>query len=296
MKKQRFLILCLVVLSTVVYYSLKRTYKKAPTKENPEYLVKVSKKDGSVIEIELEEYVAGVLAGEMPVSFDKEALKAQAVAARTFVLSRNLKVDTTTASQVFLDVATLKKNWGNSFKSNYKKIKEAVKETEGLVLMYDGSYISALFFSTSNGKTENNEDYFSGAPMMYLRSVDSHWDLEVSTKVHNQKEFTAKELKKLFNVETLSFDIKSYKDSGRVDKVDVSGKQYTGRQIREILGLSSSDFEILNNGGSYSFSTVGFGHGVGMSQYGAQGMALEGYKYDAILLHYYTGVDIIELK
>jgi len=297
MKKDKLLLVCFVVLALAVYFSLNHsTYKSPKTPiEGQEYYVQVTKTDGSVESIELEEYVIGVVAGEMPASFEKEALKAQAVATRTFVLSRDLVVDTTTSSQVYLDIETMKSNWGSQFDEYYHKIKAAVNETKSLVLTYQGDYISALFFSTSNGKTENNEDYFNSVPVAYLRSVDSHWDLTISDKIYQQKEFSISELKNIFNVTSLSFSIINYKDSGRVDSVNVSGTVYTGREIREKLGLSSNDFEILENGDSYIFSTTGFGHGVGMSQYGAQGMALEGYLYNQILEHYYSGVEITKL-
>ena len=170
-----------------------------------------------------------------------------------------------------------------------------MEATKGEVLTYQGQYISALFFSSSNGKTENNEDYFNTVSVPYLRSVDSSWDLEVSSQVYREKSFTKEELNQIFETDDFTLTILSYKESGRVDQVDVSGKTYTGREIREKLGLASSDFDIEQEGDTYIFHTVGYGHGVGMSQYGAQGMAEEGYDYRTILTYYYQGVEIEKL-
>lgn len=248
--------------------------------------------DGNVNYINMDDYLLGVVAGEMPANFEMEALKAQAVASRTFVYNRNLSVDNTTNSQVYLGIDKMKENWGNKFDDYYQKIATAIKETNNEVMKYQGDYISALFFSSSNGYTENVEDYFESSPLPYLRSVDSHWDLTIDPTNSREKTFTKQELKNKFNCEDLDFNIIAYKKSGRVASLSVGKKNYTGRKVREILGLASSCFTIDYDGSKYIFKTLGSGHGVGMSQYGAQGMALEGADYKTILNHFYSGVEI----
>lgn len=248
--------------------------------------------DGNVNYINMDDYLLGVVAGEMPANFEMEALKAQAVASRTFVYNRNLSVDNTTNSQVYLGIDKMKENWGNKFDDYYQKIATAIKETNNEVMKYQGDYISALFFSSSNGYTENVEDYFESSPLPYLRSVDSHWDLTIDPTNSREKTFTKQELKNKFNCENLDFNIIAYKKSGRVASLSVGKKNYTGRKVREILGLASSCFTIDYDGSKYIFKTLGSGHGVGMSQYGAQGMALEGADYKTILNHFYSGVEI----
>ena len=157
--------------------------------------------------------------------------------------------------------------------------------------MYQGEYISALFFSSSNGKTNNCEDYFSGE-VAYLKSVDSKWDLTIDKTNKRTKSFTKDNLAKIFNVSTPNLKIMSYTDSGYVKEVIVNNKSYTGRQIREKLGLASSSFKISYSQNKYTFTTLGNGHGVGMSQYGAQGMAKENKSYKDILNHYYQNIEI----
>lgn len=269
--------------------------KIAPPLSEVNDVVQVTHSDGSVSEVDLEEYVVGVVSAEMPCSFDEEALKAQAVASRTYVLSRNLVVDDSTSSQVYEDQVAREEKWKENFSTNEAKIEACVEATKGEVLTYEGQYISALFFSSSNGKTENNEDYFNTVSVPYLRSVDSSWDLEVSNQVYREKSFTIDELNDIFQTENFEISILSYKESGRVDLVRIGTREYTGREIREKLGLASSDFDVERVGDSYIFHTVGYGHGVGMSQYGAQGMAEEGYDYREILTYYYQGVEIEKL-
>lgn len=239
--------------------------------------------------IDLEEYLVGVVASEMPASFEIEALKAQAVAARSFATSRNYQVDSTTSSQVYKSDEVLREQWHENYEQNIQKIREAVYSTQKEVLSYEGKVINATFFSSSNGKTNNAEDYWVSATP-YLVSVDSHWD---SIKEDNVRlnEFTFDELESVFGVIN-TFEIISWYDNGYVKEVKVNETIYSGREIRELLGLSSSSFDVEMREDSLAIQTVGSGHGVGMSQYGAQGMALEGYTYQEILQHYYQGVSI----
>lgn len=266
---------------------------KPKSKSSQDYIVQVQTKQ-KTLHVPLDDYLVGVIAGEMPVSFEIEALKAQAVASRTFVLSRKLKVDNTTNSQVYLSDDQMKKNWGKSYSQNKEKIQKAVKDTHNQVLKYKGDYISALFFSSSNGKTVNCGDYFAG-DKSYLKAVNSKWDIEEDPKFIRKKTFTKKQLADIFGIDSVKMEIMSYTTSGYVQKVIVNNKEYTGREIREKLGLASSCFQIAFTSKGYEFTTKGSGHGVGMSQYGAQGMAKEKKSYKDILKHYYRNVDLTSI-
>lgn len=283
----RRLLFLLLACFLIAFYFKQEEPKTSITKE---YFVTCTRSDGEIDEIALEDYVLGVVSAEMPASFELEALKAQAVAARTFVLSRNLQVDDTTANQVYHDENQRREKWQENFDIYEGKIREAIESTKGEVLMYDGNYISALFFSSSNGKTENNEDYFESNAIPYLRCVSSDFEqpfVEYQT-------FSYQQLTNCFGGS--SIHILNYTEGGRVNEVSIGGEVYSGREIRETLGLNSSAFEITPLEDGYAFTTYGYGHGVGMSQYGANGMAQNGYGYQEILSHYYQGASINYLE
>ena len=249
---------------------------------------------GQVQRVLLDDYLLGVVAGEMPASFELEAIKAQVVASRTFVYSRLLSVDNTTNTQVYLNEEEMKKSWQDHYEDYKAKIQKAIEATRGEIMTYQGECISALFYSSSNGKSENVENYFAGSPKSYLVSVDSPWDEKYDSSFLRKKSFSRAELNQCFG-DFVYRDMIRY-PSGRVQSMVINGKNYTGRQVREKLQLASSDFTIEKEGDDFVFVTKGNGHGVGMSQYGAQGMAKEGYGYVDILKHYYQGIDITRNK
>lgn len=249
---------------------------------------------GQVQRVLLDDYLLGVVAGEMPASFELEAIKAQVVASRTFVYSRLLSVDNTTNTQVYLNEEEMKKSWQDHYEEYKAKIEKAIEATRGEIMTYQGECISALFYSSSNGKSENVENYFAGSPKSYLVSVDSPWDEKYDSSFLREKSFSRAELNQCFG-DFVYRDMIRY-PSGRVQSMVINGKNYTGRQVREKLQLASSDFTIEKEGDDFVFVTKGNGHGVGMSQYGAQGMAKEGYGYVDILKHYYQGIDITRNK
>lgn len=286
-------VICLILIIGCLQYQGDITYllSNYQTKQKTkDYIVNVKTKT-KTLKVPLEEYLIGVVAGEMPVSFELEALKAQVVASRTFVLSRHLNVDNTTNSQVYLTDEQMKKNWKGSYSKNKAKIEKAIKETSYEAMTYQGEYISAMFFSSSNGKTVNCEDYFNGK-VAYLKAVDSHWDLTIDPTNTRTKTFTKQALSKAFGISSIDINITAYTNSGYVKTVIINGKKYTGRQIREKLGLASSCFQIQLTSKGYQFTTKGSGHGVGMSQYGAQAMAKENKTYQEILKHYYQNIEI----
>lgn len=255
--------------------------------------------------LSLEDYIVGVVAAEMPAEFELEALKAQALTARTYIVNQLLSeqkigvpegadVTDTENHQVFRSDEELRKQWGADYKWKIKKIKKAVKATAGQILTYNNEPIYAAFFSTSNGYTENSEDYWK-SETPYLKSVESPWDRE-SPKFFSQKTLTVSEFESLLGVKLpQSGEIGTIieRTAGkRVGKVNINGKVFTGKEIRETLGLNSTDFSWERKGNKIVIQTKGYGHGVGMSQYGANGMASEGKGYKEIVAHYYKGAEI----
>ena len=258
--------------------------------------IKVRLNSGNIITIGLEDYVTGVVASEMPASFHTEALKAQALAARTYALKKTSSgaiLSASTSDQVYKTNDELKKMWGSSYDAYYNKIKNAVYATRGEYLTYKGNYIEALYFSTSNGKTEDSV-YVWGNSHPYLKSVDCKWDVGVSNFTATKTIPISTVAKKLGVPLTSSSQIKinSRTTGGRVNSITVCEKEFTGVKIRTLLGLRSADFSISVSGNSLVFTTKGYGHGVGMSQYGANGMAKAGYSYSQIVKYFYTGVNI----
>ncbi|MFD1064479.1 stage II sporulation protein D [Oceanobacillus locisalsi] len=258
-----------------------------------------------VEDIPVEQYVAGVVSSEMPSEFEMEALKAQAVAARTFTVNfllngeknDNYDVTDTTQHQVYKNDQELQEQWGAEYHEKMNKINQAVKETEGQVITYNSAPITASFFSTSNGYTENSEDYWEGE-VAYLRSVESPWD-EASPEFSQQTTLTVAEVSEALEIplqddKAIPMEI-SHTDSGRVEEITVAGSTFSGPDFRDKLGLRSSDFTIEQSDSHLIFTTQGYGHGVGMSQFGANGMAAEGKKYDEIIHHYYTDVEISQI-
>lgn len=258
-----------------------------------------------VKEIPLEDYVIGVVAAEMGADFEMEALKAQGIAARTYIVNHlltkanqeNVSVSDTTSDQVYKDEEELRKAWGSNYHEKLKKLTDAVYATEGKIITYQNAPIFPAYFSTSNGFTENSEDYW-GNELPYLRSVKSEWD-EVSPKFLDQRTFTTEEVAQKLNVglpkgAAISLEI-IRTQSERVSELKIADHSFTGREIREKLDLQSSDFEIEQNNGHLIFTTRGFGHGIGMSQYGANGMAKEGKEYQDIIKYYYQDVEISTL-
>ena len=262
-------------------------------------LVRVKRVNKNIIEtIPIEKYLIGVLSGEMPVSYDIEALKAQTVAARTYTLkkmetnkSNQFDLVDTTDDQVYLDEQYLKEIWKNKYEEYTKKIKQAVKETAGEYLTYDGKIIKAFFFSTSSGMTENCTDVF-GENLPYLVSVSSTWD-ENSPSYLDYREFTKEEFYNKLNLpyqEKLDMEI-NRNDTNSISTININGNILKGTEFRYELSLKSTNIDIKEESDKVIITSRGFGHGVGLSQYGAQEMALKGYKYDEILKHYYQGIE-----
>lgn len=251
-------------------------------------------------EIPFEEYIKGVVAGEMPATFELEALKAQAVASRSYAMyqmtatkDKDYDVLNTTDNQVYLTDEQLKNNWKEDYPKKINKIKTAIAETSGEYLTYNGEIVNAMFFSTSVGSTENSEEVFVSA-LPYLRSVDSTWDKESPVYIDTYT-FTLEDFYKKLNLpfnQTLKIEVTEKTSTGRTKTLKINDQEMKGRDVATKLSLRSNYFDIVQNQNNITITTKGFGHGVGMSQYGANGMAKEGYKYDQILKHYYKNTEI----
>ncbi|MBE9916763.1 stage II sporulation protein D [Paenibacillus donghaensis] len=276
----------------------------------PEVSVYLSK-TGKVEVLPLEDYVVGVLAAEMPAKFDLEALKAQAVAARTFIMRRladgdrsgvpdkQADVTDTVNHQAYISKEQLEKQW-KSKTAELAKLKRAVEESRNTIMTYQGKPITASFFSSGNGYTENSEDYWN-QKIPYLRSVSSPWDkqapgYEETVKMSREAFLTklglaGQAIPAVATGEHQPFiQILSTTAGHRIKEISIGGMKFSGREIREKLGLRSSVFSWKTSGSDVLITTYGYGHGVGMSQWGAEGMAKEGYTATQILKHYYTGV------
>lgn len=259
--------------------------------------VTVYRSNGDVINLDIEEYLIGVVGAEMPASFNIEALKAQAIVARTYTLKKianNQILTDTVSTQAYKDNFQLKDIWKGDFDKYYNKIKTAVDSTKGLYITYNGTYIDAVYHSTSNGKTED-AIYVWGNDIPYLKSVDSPWDVNATSYLRTE----IKDFNTVLNIlgvdlNTDDFEILEKNDSGRVIKVKVGNNIYSGVEFRNLLNLRSTDFDLAIDNGNLIITTKGYGHGVGMSEYGANGMANSGYNYEQILRHYYQGIDIVK--
>ena len=265
--------------------------------------------DGNIVDMDIEEYLVGVVAGEMPVSYEIEALKAQAVAARTYTLhlkhnggcSAHPGADVCTNSsscQAYLSAEEMDDAWGSKKDTYLAKIREAVSATRGQKIYYRGNEIQVFYFSSAGGMTEDCGNVYAES-LPYLVSVESPGEESYSNyygKVTISYNEFADKLEEYSpgihlsgNAEDIG-DITRF-ESGRVESIRIGDEVFTGREVRSVFGLNSTNFAIKATD-EVTFSTVGFGHGVGMSQTGANEMAKDGASYTEILKHYFTGVTI----
>ena len=298
--QNKYLLVVIIVLSFVAILSSPKKNETASfNNEKIEVTIKDVAKDKETT-LDLEEYIIGVVAGEMPASFEVDALKAQAIAARSYALS---KINSTTTSydlvtditnQVYLTKEQMQEKWGSDYEYYYERIKDAVDETNNLVMEYGGNVISAYYFAMSNGYTEDASLVF-GEDRDYLESVDSTWDKNVKnflvTTTFSKEEFCEKLDIDCSNI-TIENIVRS--STNRVNFITINDEEFKGTEIRSLLNLRSTDFDI-NITDEVTITTKGYGHGVGMSQYGANEMAKEGYTYEEILKYYYKDIDIVKI-
>ncbi|WP_244980265.1 stage II sporulation protein D [Clostridium gasigenes] len=272
--------------------------------------------ENKVEEVDLEEYIISVVSSEMPANFETEALKAQAIAARTYLATKKVKpcekasggeICDSIHCQVYMNKESRIEKWaGSDGKGNWEKIKEAVDATKGKVLSYNGELVMyPQFFSTSSGKTEKAIDVFSN-DLPYLVSAESSGE-EIAPKFETDLSINIDEFINIINTKynkagltreniKSNIEIISRSESGGVKEIRIGTEKIKGTDFRMLLKLNSTNFKFEITESEVKFSCKGYGHGVGMSQWGANVMAKEGQKYDYILKHYYTGVDIVDLE
>ena len=272
-------------------------------------------KTGEVEELELDQYLLGVVSSEMPASFEIEALKAQAVVARTYTIYKiteekkheNADIcDDSKCCQAWISKEDRFARWNEEEReSNWSKIEEAVNSTKGEIVKYEGKPINAFFHSNSGGTTDTATAVWGGANYPYLQAVETSGEdayTQYSSEMVLSKEEFANKIREYhsefqidFNLEN-QIEILSYTEGERVKEIKIGNLNLSGVEIRNIFKLKSAKFEINIDGENIKFNVIGYGHGVGMSQTGADSMARQGKNYEDIIKHFYTGVEIAKNK
>lgn len=271
--------------------------------------------DGTIEEIPIDEYLYGVVSAEMPVDYEEEALKAQAVSARTYTIYKIINAsgkhsnadicDDSTCCQAWISKEKRMERWEEDEREeNWNKIKTCVNETAGKIITYENQPINAFFHSNSGGITEVVSNVWGGKDLPYLKSVETAGEnnyKQYSSEITVPKNELVNLLKKEFTDLSINFDdekcieILDYTSSNRVKTVKFGNTEIPGTKVRSLLGLKSNNFSITINDESVTFNVIGYGHGVGLSQTGADSLAKEGFSYEEILKHFYTGVEISEI-
>lgn len=305
---------CVLLMGLFAYLRLPEPTETPPPWTNNVSIRVYNHRTDTIETMSLETYVLGVLAGEMPASYELEALKAQAVAARTYAYAKMIgsgcdrkDTDICTDSshcQAYCDKQAREEKWGGNYQANEAKLTQAVSQTAGQVILYEGKPIDALFHSTSGGRTEDVENVYANA-LPYLRGVESGGE-EGAPRFERTMTFSVKTFRE--KLEKINAKVKWNRTigksigeakrfaSGRVDTIELGGQTFTGKQVRSAFGLDSTNFTIEVQDQTIAITTRGYGHGVGMSQVGADAMAKQGSDYQDILLHYYTGVEIAAIQ
>ncbi len=261
------------------------------------------------VQLEMRDYVIGVVAAEMPASYDSEALKAQALVAVTYAEYIKLHgenvngadvTNDSTQHQGYLTKEQMQEKWGDAYDEFYTKIEAAVDAVSGKKITYKDEVIMPAYHAISCGQTQSAKSVW-GKEIPYLQSVDSEWDKD-SGRFESTVTVSVNELKEIMkNYNNADFDadeesliqIKKSAKDGTVEKIEVCSVGMTGGEARKLFSLRSSAFDAEYSDGEFVFTSYGYGHGVGMSQNGANQMAKDGCDYKEIINHYYTGVEIV---
>ena len=268
-----------------------------------------------VEEIDLDQYLYGVVSAEMPASFEAEALKAQAVVARTYTIYKIVNndgkhekadiCDDSTCCQAWISKEDRLKKWDKDNRDEYwNKIVKAVNETQGKIVTYEGKPINAFFHSNSGGKTEAPINVWGGSGYPYLQSVSTTGEdaySQYSSEASFSKEEFEEKIKEVHSDVKINYKekdcikIEEYTDGDRVKTIKIGNLELSGVEVRNILGLRSANFTVTVDDDKIEFKVTGYGHGVGMSQTGADSLAKEGKTYEDIIHHFYTGVEIVDM-
>ena len=272
------------------------------------------KKTGEVEQVNIDDYLCNVVSAEMPADYEIEALKAQAVVARTYTIYKinNKKhenadiCDDSTCCQAWVDKETRFSRWEESKReSNWEKIQKCVQETQGQIITYQNQPINAFFHANSGGKTELPVNVWGGTGLPYLQVVETAGEegyKQYESEVELTQDELIEKLKTKYSDISIDFsnqeDLKilEYTDSGRIKTVKFGNHEISGVETRTLLGLKSTNFEISKENDKIKFTVKGYGHGVGMSQTGADAMAKQGKNYKEIINHFYSGVEIKEVN
>ncbi len=272
------------------------------------------KKTGEVEQVNIDDYLCNVVSAEMPADYEIEALKAQAVVARTYTIYKinNKKhenadiCDDSTCCQAWVDKETRFSRWEESKReSNWEKIQKCIQETQGQIITYQNQPINAFFHANSGGKTELPVNVWGGTGLPYLQVVETAGEegyKQYESEVELTQDELIEKLKTKYSDISIDFSnqenlkILEYTDSGRVKTVKFGNHEISGIETRTLLGLKSTNFEISKENDKIKFTVKGYGHGVGMSQTGADAMAKQGKNYKEIINHFYSGVEIKEVN
>jgi len=267
--------------------------------EDTEKITIVRSKSGKEETLAMRDYVIGVVSAEITPLYSDEAIKAQAIASHTYALYKIAQGETLTDNykkhQAYISPEEAKEKWGEKYDIYSKKITSCVDEVINKVITYEGEIILPAFFAMCSGQTENSKDVWGGE-LPYLVSVTSTGDTLaenlISEVTVTKEEFENFSSLKIENVPVITLDCSP---AGGVKKATVNSKEFTGNEIQQAFNLKSNNFTVKYADDKFTFTVVGNGHGVGMSQYGADFMARQGSTYEEILKHYYTGVEIEEI-
>lgn len=294
----------------------KQTEEK-PEEKNDSIKIKLIHSDsGTVEELSLDEYLYGVVSAEMPASYETEALKAQAIVARTYTIYQikhnsqkheNADIcDNYACCQAWISKEERFAKWKQEeAEQNWNKIVDCVNSTTNKIVTYKGEPINAFFHSNSGGITESSVNVWGGIDYPYLKAVETAGEdgyTQFASQVQLKKDELLKKLKETYSDCEIDFSkedcvkIIDYTTSGRVKTIKFGNKEIAGTEARKILGLKSTNFIVEIGENEITFSVKGNGHGVGMSQTGADSMAKSGANYEEIIKHFYTNVEITELK
>ncbi|MFR2534701.1 MAG: stage II sporulation protein D [Clostridia bacterium] len=272
-------------------------------------------KTNTIEEIKLDDYLYGVVSSEMPASFEQEALKAQAVVARTYTIYKIQNsggkhqgadiCDDSNCCQAWITKEDRLNKWEETVRqSNWDKITQAVNSTQGKIITYEGKPINAFFHSNSGGTTETTLNVWGGSGYPYLQAVTTVGEeaySQYSSEANFSKQDFIEKIKKKHSDFSIDFSapdcikILEYTDGQRVKTIQMGNLQLSGVEVRTLLNLRSANFTVTMEGENIHFKVVGYGHGVGMSQTGADSMAKQGSSYEEIIKHFYTGVEVVDL-
>lgn len=304
MRKKVYLTIGIIISIIICIFYLKACMKPDELPRDPLINLYLSQ-ENKVIALPLEEYLVGCVAAEMPANFDLEALKAQAVCARTYAIRKlvdnhpypkgaDLSDDINTC-QAYISEAEFLQRHGKDSQLLWKKVKKAVKETEGIIVIYDNKPIDALYHSTCGGRTADAEEIW-GNIIPYLKSKSCSYCRE-SQRYSTVQVFSLQDISRATGVKiTPTSSVKEIKGtSGRTIEIAVDNIKIKTAKLRSLLDLPSSWINLNINKNEVKINIQGYGHGVGLCQYGANGLAKEGASYKEILKYYYEGIDLYQI-